>query len=364
MREDWVDIAKAIAIMAIVIWHIHVCWIETPLLPLHILVAGSWPVPVFFMMAGFFLINNKLQHPKSFITRKAKTLYLPTLWLYIGAVLLHNFFFIIGFYDTNINYDGKYLHIYSVHEILKNIVLSLFMAGQELILSPMWFVCVLFVALGIMSVISWVLSIIISSNRIYLWMQSIIFFLLVTIWTVINHFHPIIIPRFSKLLPAIWLIFVGMAVRNVFNIQFNNPIIAIIAVFIVYVTTILQPLTNDLLPTNTVITIAACYALCYLSKKINKQIKYLNNILAFIGRHSFYIMALHCFGFKFFTLFISTLGIRNNLALLTPVVGNDIFLFTGYLLSGVFIPILLIRCFRITKAFLKKATLKNNRWSH
>ena len=141
IRKDWVDIAKAIAIIAIVIWHMQFNYYESQWLPLKNLMAGIWPVPVFFMIAGFFLTNEKLIDTKSFILKKIKNLYLPTLYLYLIATLLHNIFIKINFYNTAMDYGGSFIKFYSNTDIIKNCIADIFLAGRELISAYVVRVC-------------------------------------------------------------------------------------------------------------------------------------------------------------------------------------------------------------------------------
>lgn len=46
-REDWVDIAKGIAISAVVLGHVGFDYPTWKLLPLHVLLVWLWHVPVF-----------------------------------------------------------------------------------------------------------------------------------------------------------------------------------------------------------------------------------------------------------------------------------------------------------------------------
>ena len=156
MREDWVDIAKAISIICIVLWHMQFN-LFLPFLNFKLLLAGIWPVPVFFMIGGFFLNDNKLSDTKSFIIKKIKTIYLPTIIIYLLASLFHNIFINIGFYNLSIDYD-IHLDLYDLKDFIIHIGLAFFMADSELIVAPMWFVCVLFVALCSMSIICYILT--------------------------------------------------------------------------------------------------------------------------------------------------------------------------------------------------------------
>lgn len=91
-RENWVDIAKGLAITAVVLGHVNYMWPFHKLLPLNTLVVWLWHVPVFFLIGGFFIKDEKLLQPIVFIKGKIKSLYLLILYIYVPVLLLHNFF--------------------------------------------------------------------------------------------------------------------------------------------------------------------------------------------------------------------------------------------------------------------------------
>ena len=349
IRKDWVDIAKAIAIIAIVIWHMQFNYYESQWLPLKNLMAGIWPVPVFFMIAGFFLTNEKLIDTKSFILKKIKNLYLPTLYLYLIATLLHNIFIKINFYNTAMDYGGSFIKFYSNTDIIKNCIADIFLAGRELILAPMWFVCVLFVALCVMSIETTIIKRYSKSDKQFKIIQFIVIFIPAIVYSVISFTYQIIIPRYQQLFSAIWLIYIGMWINQYRKINHTNKYMFFTSIFIVYTISILPYTISQNLLSLTICTTAACYALCYLSILINQHCKYLNRVLAFIGRDSFYIMAFHCFAFKVITLILNLFGYNQDLAILIAPTNDNICIYILYAAGGTIIPLFIIHLFRIIK---------------
>lgn len=345
MRQDWVDIAKGLSIMAIVIWHIEVSWTDTPLMPAHVLLSGIWPVPLFFLLAGFFINNEKMLDTKNFMLRRVKRLYLPTVCLYLGAVLLHNVFIETGFYDVNMDY-GKYITPYSLTDTLKQLFLSIFLAGQELIVAPLWFACVLFVSLCLMAIVTKIIVRFTYDEQRIRNIQLMLFFLPAFLYGIAKYIGQFHIPRYDQLLSAVWLIYVGMIIRGKsINLKFNSGTLAIISLFIVYGFTVIQTDNNNI-ASYTLCTLAACYFICYISKIIEQKLGFLRKILSKIGRESFYIMGLHLLGFKCCTIILNALGCNLNLAKLIAPAGDSLPLFLCYLLFGTFIPVLMIDTFR------------------
>lgn len=346
MREDWVDIAKAISIICIVLWHMQFN-LFLPFLNFKLLLAGIWPVPVFFMIGGFFLNDNKLSDTKSFIIKKIKTIYLPTIIIYLLASLFHNIFINIGFYNLSIDYD-IHLDLYDLKDFIIHIGLAFFMADSELIVAPMWFVCVLFVALCSMSIICYILKKYITNERTYNIIQLTCFLMPVVLYFIIINIMPFHIPRYNWLLPAIWLIYIGMKIKNSYNIEFNNNLLFTFSIGVVYLFSItIDNISNNILFL-TICTFSACYVVCFISKKITQN-NYLSIILTFIGKNSFYIMAFHLIAFKMCTLLLQSIGIHRNLGLLIAPTENNVFLICYYVIGGVCIPLAMIYLFRLIK---------------
>ena len=229
-RQEWVDIAKGVAIIAVVVGHIGYSWPNSKLLPLSDLTVWLWHVPVFFMIGGFFLKEVRVQKPAGFIKGKAKSLYLPILYVYVPFLLLHNLFINIGFYDTGIEYYGKYVTIWGVTDFGRHLLAAIFFAGREPLLGAMWFVYVLFMALCIISIVSWLLKKIWRwrDERTYELIRVLVFLSLAVFACTLTHCFNFTIPRFNNTLVAVWLIYVGMLVVQKAKFQFNNSIVALV----------------------------------------------------------------------------------------------------------------------------------------
>lgn len=137
--------------------------------------------PGFFYDRWFFIKEEKLILPKSFILGKYKKLYLKIIYLYIPVLLLHNFFISIGFYDPNIIYHGVYVVQWDVWYYFKKILLALLFCGKEPLLDAMWFVYVLFLALCGLSLLSYFAKKICRDKINYLSLRFFVLLLLVTV---------------------------------------------------------------------------------------------------------------------------------------------------------------------------------------
>lgn len=228
LRQDWVDIAKGIAIIAVVVGHIGYSWPNTKLLPLSDICVWLWHVPVFFMIGGFFLKDEKLQSPVTYVKRKVKGLYLPMIYIYVAILLLHNLFIKIGWYDLNVEYYGKYVTWWGIGDFFKHLAEALLCAGREPLLGAMWFGFVLFMALCIMSFTSWIIKKISRgwSSTTYEIARGLVFLSFAIISCTLTKLFGLTIPRFNNTFAAIWLIYIGMLLVQKARITFSNGLIA------------------------------------------------------------------------------------------------------------------------------------------
>lgn len=234
MRSQWVDIAKGIAISAVVLFHISYSFPNLKLLPVTALFGYAWHVPVFFLIGGFFIKEEKLVRPVSFIRGKIKSLYRLLLYFYIPAVLLHNVLLDIGWYDTTTDYGGKFMSYWSATQTLKELVLAICLAGREPMLGAMWFVYVLFIALCGFSLVSWSLQKITKGGQKYEWTRLIVLLGLCILSCTASHLYGFTIPRFSNAITAMWLIYCGYKLKNQVHWNFMNPYICCLSVMILY----------------------------------------------------------------------------------------------------------------------------------
>ena len=95
------------------------------------------------------------------------------------------------------------------------------------------------------------------------------------------------------------------------------------------------------------------YILLYIGKHIEANV--VGKAIAYVGKDSFYVMALHFVGFKFCTLALQGIGYGGaNLCDLTPVVGNNILLLFVYAFFGVGFPLVFMWGFRKCKTIILK----------
>lgn len=154
-RTAYVDIAKGMAILSVVLLHVDFAYPQWPLLDISAMLGWYWHVPVFFLIGGFFLKDERLAQPVSFIKGKFRSLYLLALYIYLPATLLHNCLLWMGWYSTDVVYGGKVMADWGVKEYLWGILKTLLCAGREPVLGAMWFIYALLFALCGYSMVYW-----------------------------------------------------------------------------------------------------------------------------------------------------------------------------------------------------------------
>ncbi len=363
-RELWVDIAKGIAIIAVVIGHIDYNYPQYGLLPIADILSDFWHVPVFFIIGGFFIKEDKLVKPVSFIKGKIDSLYKLLLYVYIPVLFLHNFFINIGFYDLNIDYSGKFVTVWDGKDMVVNILKAVFFAGREPLLGAMWFVYVLFAALVCFCVFSWGIKKFVRDNAVYEKVRFVVFLLLAVISCTMTNVYDFTIPRFNNVFTALWLLYIGMLLNQRKRIEYNNVFVLCVCLLLVFHMMVIHS-GSVALNTNkyvdvvllTVSSVSCLYIVCFSSKVIQQTS--IGKLIGVIGKESFYIMALQFFGFKICTMFVSLFGVERDLAQLKAPTGDSIIMYILYLVFGVFVPIVAIYIIRYIKNSCLNFCFKN-----
>lgn len=302
MRDISIDIAKGVSIIAIVIGHIGFLWPQCSLLNTKDLFTYLWHVPVFFILAGFFLKDEHLVKPVAFFKKKFFSLYLKILYFYIPAVLFHNIFISWGWYDTNS------VARYSGFDFFKQSIFSAMLAGREPILGAMWFVYVLFIALIGLSIISFVVNKFIKNDKDFQWIRFIVLLFFCIISGIASNKYGFTIKRFSNVFTAMFLIYIGKFLFQIARIDFKNGYLCFVCIVIIFEVACMlggvslnNNMYKDLLQP-TIAGVAALYVILFIGKHIVNFS--FGKYLAYLGRNSFYIMALHFVGFKLCSLLL------------------------------------------------------------
>lgn len=360
-RDEAVDIVKGFAILAIVFYHIAFTPFNDSV---RALTGGFWKVPIFFLIAGFFLKNEKVTNPIKFIFG-LKKLYLKTTIIYLISILLHNLFVRINWYPegTTQAVTGIEYYLYDFSEIFIRCLKTVFCAGHgETIMGAMWFAYVLIMALVGYSIVSYMVNLFFDeSSDSYNIVRLIVLLLAAGVSYVATHIYGFTIPRVNNTLTAMCLIGFGRITFLYGSKYFNNYWVILLS-FVLMLDCIFRTGCTRLnqneyldLPTLIIGTISSYFVLQFIGRKIVNT--YIGNLISLCGRNSYYIMAYHILGFMICSEVLKMLNIFNNTSprgMYTFLVENNILYISLYFIFGVGVSLLLLQCGKIIKRVWNK----------
>lgn len=301
-----IDFIKGWAIFLIVLFHQHnpfsttfTAWF----------IGRGYEVPIFFILAGFFLKDELLIHPYKFIKKKINQLYIPTTIIYITTTLLHNIF---AKYNFSIS---KYYHIESTYDSLKKIVFSIFCIDSgELLMGAMWFVYSLLYSFFCLSIIAWLTNKITQNKKHRNTIITTILLIAIIISQYLTENTTILNTKICVLMSASFLIWWGKIINQELKWNYKNPTFFIIA-FILFSESIITARIHPYLAVNkyqdviSLIVTSSCalYIWGFIGLKIEHTL--IGKIITRLGQESFYIMAFHILGFFICNFIFISIGV-------------------------------------------------------
>lgn len=358
-REVYVDIVKGVAIISVVLLHIDFLFPKYEFLNVDRALGGGWHVAVFFIVSGFFVKSESLLVPVKFMKHKINNLYLKALYVYIAFVLFHNVFLDSHWLYTNIAYNHRFLHYFSLTEMIEHIGFQFLFYYREPFSGAMWYVDTLLLAFFVWTILGYIFSKLKLSGTSF---QNAIFssiFILATISAIGSNAFGITIPKLSNVFTALLLMYIGNVTHKNAHLldNFENPWILIICVVIFYQYNLFdggmalnQNHFHDIVQL-IVGAWTAMYIIAYVAIKIQKTL--FGKLLALIGKESFWVMALHIFGFHVATLILCYVGVFKNVAphFTTPDLNTNIGLLFYYLFVAILTSLLIPVIFRKIKLY-------------
>ncbi len=351
MRESYVDIVKGWAIITIVFFHCSFMGNGTLSHILNNMFGNQWNVPIFFILCGFFIREQELGKPRTFIKHKLKTLYLPTTLIYLAMVAMHNLFVYIGWYPPGGTHpgNGTPFALYGAKEFFTQSIKVLFCAGSgELAMGAMWFLYVLIYALTGMSLIMWVIEKSTADKKKRLWIFGCTVLALAAASSIGSRFFNFTISRASTALTAMLLIFTGWVMNNALKLKYNNAGLLAASILLLayciltnHIHTTLALNRYESLLSLTMGSIAGLYICAYIAKRITQTA--IGKALAHTGRNSYYIMALHIVGFFIGNSLLELAGTYTAASpkgMYTYHADGNIAIITLYMLCGIGFPLL------------------------
>ena len=352
-RVDWIDVCKGILIATIVLMHIDFPFLANNSIGIYISNFTSlYKVSIFFCVAGLTLKDEKIRNTKEFIRAKIKKLWSKIVIVGLAAVIFHNVLISMGFYGLGMDYKGKIMGIYGFADFLKQSLLTLFMANREVIIGPMWYADVLFMSMILLAIIDLVIRTFIKNHDTRM-VRFLVTLCLMLVSSVMTNVLNVTIPRFNNTLTATFLIDLCQLLYRRLKWKFDN-IWMFIVTFLILAN---LPLYGHLAMTNNfyenpafliVVAICGMYVLYFVSQKLTGGSR---KFFLFIGKQSFWIMAMHFMAFK-----IGSVGLSRFMAVkiesLVPHADNFIFVIF-YFAMGIFVPCLMGLAIDGTKKMMK-----------
>lgn len=334
-RVREVDVVKGLAILAVVLLHISTTFVEGVG---RAALGGMWQVAVLFLVGGFFVKDRD-----DFVWRKIRRLFVPAVVMYVMAAMCHNVFVWLGWYPEGMlsPSDGKPLEMWGWSEYGVGLLKALIGYGEP-VMGAMWFVYVLlFAHVGLHYLKRVVRSV---------WVLLAILFVLQCVsWCATWWGYTV--PRVNNTLSVMMLVELGRlfwmnrwrmdelsgAKRMVVSV--GALLVAVGGLFVVGNVSLNKnyyhnPVTLD------VVSVAVLVVLLDIARWMERWTGRIAKVVAYIGRHSYSVMAGHILGFYVATsllrLFYRNIPIYRNTALIDPA---HWYVGVVYLFMGVCVPL-------------------------
>ena len=361
-RQGYVDIIKGWAMLTIIIFHCTQTCISNYASSL---LGNPWNVPVFFIIAGFFLKEESLSNPVLFLRGKFKRLYLPATIIYSICILLHNGFVRIGWYPLGgiHPYTGTPFSEFRLKETCIALAKVLAAGGSgELAMGAMWFIYSLLYAFVGIVILHWLLGFLFKNANSRFYATTVCLLLLSSASCVLSQNYGLTVSRFSTSVTAMFLIWWGMIINRKWRVQYDKNWGFAIAC-IVFVHCILMGKTSMALAKNdyqdliqlVVGSTAAIYIWGFIGKKI--EMTFIGRFLSLLGRESLYLMAFHIIGFFICNSLLVKVGvfaIGDDKGLYTYQIGNNYLLLIVYVFFAISTSFVILYTYRGLKCLAVK----------
>ena len=351
MRNQGVDFIKGMAIMAVVLLHISYTFEDAVMRPL---LGGMWHVPVFFLVGGFFCYEAKEEswgECWEFIKHKAWRLYVPATLCYLVAMICHNLFVHIGWYPLgHLNPStGEPFRLWSASEYPLQIAKALIGYGEP-VMGAMWFVYVLlFAHIGLK-----VLKTLIRKE----WVLWVLLFVLQSVSWYLTNVKGLTIARVNNTVTAMFMLHLGGWAYE--HREWAHKWWIVVMSLVVYVCSAIwcgnvvlnKNLFHDPVMLN--VTALAVLILLYTLYRLLSQ-TFIASAVAYIGKHSYAVMAGQILGFYLCTSLLLTHFNHIPIGRFTAII-NERHWFVGvlYFVMGVMIPLALVNGFQLVRNKLHK----------
>lgn len=293
MRDEKITIAKAIAIMLMVICHAGLPHVGGQFVTM-------FHMPLFFFVSGYCFKDKYLTDGRRFAINKVKGLYVPFVKWSLLFLVLHNVFFHLNIYNDLYGFKGIVQQLYGVKDVVKNVAkIVLAMNETEMLLGGYWFLKELFLgsflALGCFKYF----------RNDFLGGAVLLFIAVVMSWFDIE------IPAVhiaSRTFFAGFFIVMGRAYKRL-DLDADKWAITLLAFVVVAIgsvwcgTSMLSYSTIQILPYS-VCAILGTVMVLNLSHRLSLRQNRMKKLLMFVGDHTLEVLTWHFLSFKLVSLLV------------------------------------------------------------
>ncbi|MBQ1283014.1 MAG: acyltransferase family protein [Bifidobacteriaceae bacterium] len=350
-RAGYIDVARGIAIILVVVHHTGNLWKPFDLF------YTLFFMPLFMFISGFVSSENKISDFKSLILHLKKRI--PKLYFFylkweLIYLLLTNFFLKIGFYSTEVVYtDKKVSPITSFSVLFKKVAETIFLMGREPACGAFWFiVSLIFIIFGY-SVINFAVNAVFAGRDEHFKQTAvgIAAFACFIIGCIMN--KTVNIPRVSPAFTMMICYHLGYLSRAYKEkIRFDNVFVALFSFIALCILGRFGSLgmNHNNFP-NGFFFLAASFTGIYFSIFVSKLLEktFVSGWLEYVGRNTLPIVAMQFVAFKSITLIKYGLGYAEyaDIANLNGVNCKN-WSYFAYVVAGVCIPLLLDKAYKIS----------------
>ena len=360
MRSTTFSILKALAIILVVLAHAAA---PTYLSRFAYMVG----VPAFFVLSGFFFRWDNLERPSEFIVRRIKRLYIPFIKWGIVLLLLHNWFFQIGFLsEIHGNAEGGVTHPYGLIESIQHLWSMAFnMSGYDPFLAgAFWFFRSLLLA-------NIAFLLLLKASRKFSFLKSpilqttsvVALAFLLALWQAGMGLHITGVAQGGyRELMGIVLIGIGLLLRQLKDspqTEFgkNSIVMFAVSLIVLLVLVFVYPVSMAAKPASmlSVLLLALAGTASFVCLRATAQLieKYSSKYskhLQFIGENTLSILLFHLIAFKLVSMIkVSVYGLDWEMIGGHPVVQHEVgdYFWILYAIVGVYIPLIPIAVWKV-----------------
>ena len=375
MRSTTFSILKALAIILVVLAHAAA---PTYLSRFAYMVG----VPAFFVLSGFFFRWDNLERPSEFIVRRIKRLYIPFIKWGIVLLLLHNWFFPIGFLSEIYgNAEGGVTHPYDWLQSAQHLWSMVFnMSGYDPFLAgAFWFFRSLLLA-------NIAFLLLLKASRKFSFLKSSILqttsvvalAFLLALWQSGMGLHITGVAQGGyRELMGIVLMGIGFLLRQVEDspqtgIWKNSIVMFAVSLIVLLVLVSVYPVSMAAKPASmlSVLLLALAGTASFVCLRATAQLieKYSSKYskhLQFIGENTLSILLFHLIAFKLISMIkVSVYGLDWEMMGGHPVVQHEVgdYFWILYAIVGVYIPLIPIAVWKVVNGEHEFNALNPNDW--